>query len=157
LRSCAVVGAVYLILNQQAGAVTGPAVRQFCSDYEKLAEERSLPLVVRQCELQRSSGSRALVVSVDDPVKILSGRDPLPKNGDEVGELTLYGPLRAYRDAVSPRVKKLLPGLRHLILSYRDPVQTVFAIKPKTRRQYIAGELDDETFANAISITALDR
>ena len=51
----------------------------------------------------------------------------------DVGEPTLYGPLRAYRDALAPVAERLLPRLTHLLLAYDDEGQTVYDIRPKAK------------------------
>jgi hypothetical protein len=112
--------------------------------FTRVIEAQHLPYVVTQSEFQ----DNWFVIQIDDPLKRANATSA-------VTELMMFGPLRMYRDAVTPLMGRM-SDVDMFILSFRDGDQTVFEIEPDELRRYIDGELSDEEMATEVTITALN-
>jgi hypothetical protein len=122
---------------------------ELASRMRSLIEKRDLPYSMTQAEFQEFEGDLMWIFQFDDPAE--EEATDLSRE-----DLLIYEPLRLYRDAVAPSFDALNQlDVELFILSFRDPLQTVFEIDPIDLERYIDGHLSDRQFAHRIRITGL--
>jgi hypothetical protein len=124
---------------------------ELASRMRNLIKERDLPYALTQAEFQEFEGNLVWIFQFDDPRETASPDTDLSRE-----DLLIYEPLRLYRDAVAPSFDALHQlDVELFILSFRDPLQTVFELDPIDLERYIDGHLSDRQFAKRIRIIGL--